>query len=90
MIDVHSHLLPGVDDGSRSFEQSVDVLQRFAADGVECVVLTPHLNVSRLAEAPYERHVEILAAEHGLSDQEPGEVGEHGDDERRASNYGHL
>jgi protein-tyrosine phosphatase len=61
MIDVHSHLLPGVDDGSRSFETSVEVLRRFAADGVECVVLTPHLNVSRLAEAPYERHVEILA-----------------------------
>jgi len=60
MIDVHSHLLPGVDDGSRSFETSVDVLRRFAADGVECVVLTPHLNVSRLAEAPYERHLEIL------------------------------
>jgi protein-tyrosine phosphatase len=61
MIDVHSHLLPGVDDGSRSFEQSVDVLRRFEAEGVECVVLTPHLNVSRLADAPYERHLEILA-----------------------------
>ena len=60
MIDVHSHLLPGVDDGSRSFETSVDVLRRFAADGVECVVLTPHLNVSRLAEAPYERNLELL------------------------------
>jgi len=61
MIDVHSHLLPGVDDGSRSFDQSVEVLQRFATDGVECVVLTPHLNVSRLADAPYERHLELLA-----------------------------
>lgn len=61
MIDLHSHLLPGVDDGSRSFETSVEVLQRFAADGVECVALTPHLNVSRLADAPYERHLEILA-----------------------------
>jgi protein-tyrosine phosphatase len=61
MIDIHSHLLPGVDDGSRSIEQSVDVLKRFADDGVECVVLTPHLNVSRLADAPYERHLELLA-----------------------------
>ena len=60
MIDVHSHLLPGVDDGSRSFETSVEVLGRFAADEVECVVLTPHLNVSRLADAPYERHLELL------------------------------
>jgi protein-tyrosine phosphatase len=61
MIDVHSHLLPGVDDGSRSFETSVAVLTRFAEQGVECVVLTPHLNVSRMNEAPYERHLEILA-----------------------------
>jgi protein-tyrosine phosphatase len=62
MIDLHSHLLPGVDDGSRSIETSVSVLEKFAADGVECVVLTPHLNASRAAEAPYERHMEILAA----------------------------
>jgi protein-tyrosine phosphatase len=61
MIDLHSHLLPGVDDGSRSIEQSVAVLERFATDGVECVVLTPHLNASRLADAPYDRHLEILA-----------------------------
>jgi protein-tyrosine phosphatase len=61
MIDIHSHLLPGVDDGSRSFETSVAVLERFAADGVECVVLTPHLNASRLADAPYDLHLAILA-----------------------------
>ena len=61
MIDLHSHLLPGVDDGSRSIEQSVSVLEKFAADGVECVVLTPHLNASRIAEAPLDRHTEILA-----------------------------
>jgi protein-tyrosine phosphatase len=61
MIDLHSHLLPGVDDGSRSIETSVSVLETFAADGVEIVVLTPHLNVSRAADAPYERHLEILA-----------------------------
>jgi len=60
MIDLHSHLLPGVDDGSRSFETSVRVLEQFAADGVECVVLTPHLNASRIADAPYELHLEIL------------------------------
>jgi len=61
MIDLHTHLLPGVDDGSRSIETSVSVLEKFAADGVELVVLTPHLNVSRAGDAPYERHVEILA-----------------------------
>ena len=60
MIDIHSHLLPGVDDGSQSIDVSVQVLQKFASDGVECVVLTPHLTASRSADAPYERHLEIL------------------------------
>jgi protein-tyrosine phosphatase len=43
MIDLHSHLLPGVDDGSRSLAQSVEVLKQFADEGVTDVVLTPHL-----------------------------------------------
>lgn len=60
MIDIHSHLLPGVDDGSRSVEQSLPVLERFAADGVTCVVLTPHLAASAAASAPYERNRSIF------------------------------
>jgi protein-tyrosine phosphatase len=43
MIDLHSHLLPGVDDGSRSLAQSVAVLKEFAAAGITDVVATPHL-----------------------------------------------
>ena len=49
MIDVHSHLLPGVDDGSRSAEQSVEVLSLLAAQGVTDVVLTPHVRASEIA-----------------------------------------
>ncbi|MEO7456648.1 MAG: CpsB/CapC family capsule biosynthesis tyrosine phosphatase [Gemmatimonadaceae bacterium] len=60
MIDIHSHLLPGVDDGSKSVEQSIPVLERFAADGVECVVLTPHLTASAAAKAPIERNRAIF------------------------------
>lgn len=62
MIDIHTHLLPGVDDGSPSADVSIPVLERFAADGVQTVVCTPHLEASRAAHAPYERHLEILAA----------------------------
>jgi protein-tyrosine phosphatase len=47
MIDLHSHLLPGVDDGSRSVEQSVEVLTRMGAAGITAVCLTPHLEASR-------------------------------------------
>jgi protein-tyrosine phosphatase len=46
MIDLHSHLLPGIDDGSRSLEQSVGVLRAFLAAGVTDVAVTPHLRAS--------------------------------------------
>ena len=61
MIDIHTHLLPGVDDGSKSIEASVEVLQRFARDGVTTVVCTPHLEASRVREAPHTQHDEIFA-----------------------------
>lgn len=60
MIDIHSHLLPGVDDGSPTVDVSIPVLRRFAASGVRLVVCTPHLEASRAATAPYDRHAEIL------------------------------
>lgn len=60
MIDLHSHLLPGVDDGARTADVSAQVLRRFAAEGVEAVVCTPHLAASRATMAPLDRHREIL------------------------------
>lgn len=61
MIDIHSHLLPGVDDGSPSIEVSVPVLRRFGAEGVDVLVCTPHLKATEAARAPVERHAAILA-----------------------------
>ena len=63
MIDLHTHLLPGVDDGSPSIDASRPVLQRFAGEGVETVVCTPHLRASDAAGAGSvrERHAALLA-----------------------------
>jgi protein-tyrosine phosphatase len=43
MIDLHSHLLPGVDDGPRSDDDSVLLASAAAADGVSVMAATPHL-----------------------------------------------
>ena len=48
MIDLHCHLLPGVDDGSKTIEQSVRVLQAMKEVGVTGVCLTPHHTVGRI------------------------------------------
>lgn len=42
VIDFHSHILPGIDDGSQSLEQSIAMLQKEAEQGIHHVIATPH------------------------------------------------
>jgi protein-tyrosine phosphatase len=44
MVDIHHHLLPGLDDGSDSIETSVAMARLAVADGITHVVCTPHAN----------------------------------------------
>lgn len=41
--DWHSHILPGVDDGIRTMDESLETLQAFEREGVKKVWLTPHV-----------------------------------------------
>ena len=43
MIDIHSHILPLVDDGSKSVDMSLEMLDQAYRDGTEEIILTPHL-----------------------------------------------
>jgi protein-tyrosine phosphatase len=61
VIDIHSHLLPAVDDGSPSVEVSVAVLTRFAEQGIERLVCTPHLKASQVDIVPHEAYAERFA-----------------------------
>ena len=47
VVDFHSHILPGIDDGSPSAERSVELLKMEAEQGVDCVILTPHFYAHR-------------------------------------------
>ncbi len=42
IVDFHSHILPGIDDGSRSIEESIALLRMEAEQGIEHVIATPH------------------------------------------------
>jgi len=44
-VDLHSHVLHGVDDGARTLEESVRYVRQAAAEGVREIVATPHLTV---------------------------------------------
>lgn len=44
MIDIHSHMLPGLDDGPRNVEESVAMARMAVDDGIHGVICTPHWN----------------------------------------------
>ena len=64
MIDLHTHVLPGVDDGCRTLEESVELARAAAADGIMALAATPHVRFDYPTEpATMERLVgEVRAA----------------------------
>lgn len=42
MVDLHSHILPGLDDGAKTFEDSLAMAEDAIADGITHIVATPH------------------------------------------------
>ena len=47
MIDIHAHILPGVDDGAKTWEQSLQMARMAVEDGITVMVATPHLFTGR-------------------------------------------
>ncbi|MGZ8693696.1 MAG: tyrosine-protein phosphatase, partial [Gaiellaceae bacterium] len=43
MIDLHSHILPGLDDGARDLEGALEIARAAVADGISVIAATPHV-----------------------------------------------
>src|SRR5690349_18476422 len=41
--DMHSHLIPGIDDGSQSMEESLELIRKFKSLGYRKLITTPHI-----------------------------------------------
>jgi protein-tyrosine phosphatase len=53
MIDWHSHILPAMDDGSRSTEESIQMLKALWEQGIDRVIATPHFLANRESVADF-------------------------------------
>lgn len=69
MIDLHSHVLPGVDDGAATLEESVEIARAAVAEGVQVLVATPHVRADYPTDAAtMERLVdEVRSALHAAN-----------------------
>ena len=59
-VDLHTHLLPGVDDGARDRDASLDMARLAEADGVGHIVATPHVPFCGLHANVLEQRLEEL------------------------------
>ena len=42
MIDVHTHLINGVDDGAKTIEETVEIIRQASKQGIRTMIATPH------------------------------------------------
>ncbi|MGB8990882.1 MAG: CpsB/CapC family capsule biosynthesis tyrosine phosphatase [Desulfobaccales bacterium] len=60
MIDIHSHILPGLDDGAKNWEQSLQMARLAVEDGIRTMVATPHLFKQRMVDLQNINNKEII------------------------------
>lgn len=65
IIDIHSHIIPCVDDGARSMEQSLKMLEIAASEGITGMIATPHQKADRKCVTPegITKRIRILQEE---------------------------
>jgi len=51
-LDMHSHLIPGIDDGSQSLEQSLEMIQYMTGLGYQKIITTPHIITGLYPNSP--------------------------------------
>jgi protein-tyrosine phosphatase len=62
VIDLHAHILPGLDDGARTWEESLEMARMAVADGITVMVATPHLYQSRSIDREQVNRKDIILA----------------------------
>ena len=60
MIDLHSHILPNIDDGSQSLEESIQIIKQAVSNGVTDIVVTPHFILGSIYNSQKENNKKIL------------------------------
>jgi protein-tyrosine phosphatase len=66
MVDIHTHILPGIDDGSKSWEMTAEMCRMAAADGITHIVATPHSD--HVYAYDRERFTQLLGHLHDAGD----------------------
>lgn len=60
MVDIHTHILPGIDDGARNWDDAYEMAARACDSGVDTIVCTHHANIPGYIENYNNRYLDNL------------------------------
>lgn len=63
IVDIHAHILPGVDDGAKNITESLQILEDLKAQGVGCVYATPHFYMGQHVFSEYSKKADAAYAQ---------------------------
>ncbi|MEO0572652.1 MAG: CpsB/CapC family capsule biosynthesis tyrosine phosphatase, partial [Bacteroidota bacterium] len=69
LVDIHNHVLPGIDDGAQTVDESLEMVKMFQEFGINELICTPHImhnyydNTPKTIEQAYHKLSESLIAE---------------------------
>jgi tyrosine-protein phosphatase YwqE len=69
MVDMHSHVLPGIDDGAQNVEESVFLIKRMMELGIKKIIATPHIMIDFYRNTPETINEALNLLRNELADQ---------------------
>ena len=66
-VDIHNHILPGIDDGAKTVEESIALIKEFASFGVTNFIATPHIMNDYYPNTPETIHDFIGSIKIGIT-----------------------
>lgn len=52
VVDLHSHVLPGIDDGAQNIEESIELIRKMVGLGIKKIIATPHVMIDYYRNTP--------------------------------------
>ncbi|MDX5319621.1 MAG: capsular biosynthesis protein [Bacteroidota bacterium] len=68
-VDVHSHMLPGIDDGAKTMEDTLEMIERTAKTGIEKIITTPHIMYEFYRNTPEIIHSKLAEVRSALAER---------------------
>jgi len=74
LVDIHNHILPGIDDGAKSVEESIELINGFSQFGIRDFVATPHIMHNYYPNTPESIETALMLLKNELLEKDMKDI----------------